>query len=193
MTNIVNPLIFRAKYFPFYKNEFNVYHNNNSCIRLLLLKTKLFNRIKTCYVVGRVHTNNSRTVVFYINVVGKKATLDIKNLLKCNMKKTLFGSKNCKIIFCKPNSLFTAVEYVIYYILKQILNFKTNIRKTLTKIMLLLINEYNLIGVKCILSGRIRGIQRAKKEIFKLGDSSMARATKRVKYCSSYVLTKYGT
>ena len=60
------------------------------------------------------------------------------------------------------------------------------------QIAFLLVNEHNLSGIKCIISGRIKGSKRAKKEIFKFGDSSVASIARHIVYRSSYTTTKYG-
>lgn len=188
MINIVNPLIFRAKCFPFYKNKINVYYNNNFNVCLLFSKFKLFISTKSNIIFANIFSGN-KCAFLYVSDHYKNSNICFTNLSKQEILSYKFYKK---IVVFKFPSLFNTVELIIFFILKRLLISTINIRKELFQLIFLLINEYNLMGVKCILSGRIKGVQRARRESIKVGHNSMTNSFNYVKYCSSYILTKYG-
>lgn len=151
-----------------------------------MLKFKLFYRSD---VVVRLIFRPKKCALFSVIINGNRYDkIDLFDITKDK----LFNSFNYKFIVYKSLSGIRFIEFITYYVARQISRVKIDIRKLLSQLMFLLMYEYKVMGVKCIVSGRIKGSQRAKKEIFRVGNNSLAKMTTIVKYYSSYLTTKYG-
>ena len=189
MVNVTNPLIFRAKYYPAYKNKVDIYYSASCSLSPLVLKLRVCNNDinKTNITVIERYKRN---IFFCVKIIDEEDS----DKFCLPPKKEIFNLFKSKFVITKIRAPLKSVDFIIYYVIKSLINSdsKVNTQKLLLQMAVLLIKEYELSGVKCVISGRIKGSKRARKEMFKLGDSSVASIVKHIVYRCSYVITKYG-
>lgn len=192
MANQVNPLILRSKIFPFYKNNVNCFYNLKSGVYSVLMCLKkgcpnYYLRIKCL----------GFCVFFVIKSIGDRETglknsFSIKHLLTDTKKKWFTIIPYWKILLFNIKSLLLSVEYLISFILNRIKYTQGTVRKIIMNVALLLFNEYKIRGFRSIVSGRVKGEQRSKTEVFNFGVYSTSEVYTVIKYGYSYINTKYG-
>lgn len=189
MISVVNPLIFRSKYYPVYTNKINVYYSHGSNMSPLLLKSRIFGSKKKSIIVTVVE-RYKRNIFFNIKSWNK---VDLGNFFSFYPLRDFTFFKG-KFVLSQVCTVMRNIDYIIHYILEHLINssVKISIRRLLMHLALLLLREYNLSGFKCVISGRIKGAKRARKEMFNLGDSSVVSPVVNIRYRSSYVVTKHG-
>lgn len=188
----VNPLIFRSKNLPFYRNLLNNYFGSSNNYRLLCLvdSSRNFGRrdVKSLVAVNVI----SKYTFLVLSLLAENTKYN-KNYY-CLFHRCIVGLNvtNYNYSIFKVKSVTNSTEFIITYILTKLNNQKISIRTLLTKLTFVLVNIYKLKGLKCIISGRIKGIQRAKTEIFRFGENSVKKENICVKYNSSDLFTNYG-
>lgn len=123
---------------------------------------------------------------------GLKDSFFIKHLLTNNKKKWFTAIPHWKVLLFNIKSLLLSVEYLISFILNKIKYAQGTVRKIIMNVALLLFNEYQIRGFRSIVSGRVKGEQRSKTEVFNFGVYSTSEVYTVVKYGYSYINTKYG-
>ena len=69
---------------------------------------------------------------------------------------------------------------------------KNSLRKIIPYFIFLIYKKYKIKGCKCIISGRINGVQIAKSETFKFNECSLQDKVLNIKYNFINIPTKYG-
>lgn len=82
--------------------------------------------------------------------------------------------------------------FILNYLCKKFFATNGSLRKILPQFVLLINNKYRIKGFKCIISGRIKGVQMAKLETFKFNESSLQDKRSYIKYNFISISTKYG-
>lgn len=211
MSQKVSPLIFRSKLYPYYKNiwqiskyfnySYNIYiylyikdilKNLIDNLEILGIRLKFINKFyiqiniilpKTLYQ----YNLNNKISIKYLNSIIKKSTLNKLNKLN-------FISKyKFSINFYILKQPLLNPEFLNYFIKTQLIK-KEPLKKILKQIfqVILLEKNYSIKGIKILISGRINGIQRARKEILKIGNIPLQNLNYNIKYNYNYIKTSFG-
>ena len=211
----VSPLIFRSRTFPYYKNiwqggkELKYKHNLSISLYIQNLIQELIDNLEILDI--RIKFYNK----FYIkiNIILPKSlsigssSLDLTSLslkyLNTLLKLKVFqqikefnsiSNYKVSINFCVLKEPLLSAE-VLNYFIKVKLKKGEPLRKILKQIsqIILLSREASFIGgLKLLISGRIGGIQRARKESLLIGNVPLQTLNYQIKYSSSYLKTSYG-
>lgn len=82
--------------------------------------------------------------------------------------------------------------FILKYLYKKIIFTKNSLRKIIPYFIFLIYKKYKIKGCKCIISGRINGVQIAKSETFKFNECSLQDKVLNIKYNFINIPTKYG-
>lgn len=85
-----------------------------------------------------------------------------------------------------------STHFILKYLYYKISYTKYSLRKIIPQFVVLINKKYKIKGFKCIVSGRINGVQMAKLETFKFNESSLQNKTLHIKYNCISIPTKYG-
>lgn len=211
----VSPLNFRSITFPYYKNiwqfskDLTYKHNLNLS---LYIKTLVQELIDNLDILGiRIKFYNK----FYIKIniilpksLSTSSSLDL-NPLSLKYLNTLLKLKNFQQIkefntiskykvsinFCVLKEPLLNAEVLNYFIKSHLKKGEPlrKILKQLSQIILLSREASSIGGLKILISGRIGGIQRARKESLLLGNVPLQTLNYQIKYSSSSIKTSYGT
>lgn len=211
----VSPLNFRSITFPYYKNiwqfskHLNYKHNLNVSLYIKNLVQELIDNLEILGI--RIKFYNK----FYIKIniilpksLSASSPLDL-NPLSLNYLNTLLKLKNFQQIkefntiskykvsinFCVLKEPLLNAEVLNYFIKSQLKKGEPlrKILKQLSQNILLSREASSIGGLKILISGRIGGIQRARKESLLLGNVPLQTLNYQIKYSSSYIKTSYGT
>lgn len=211
----VSPLNFRSITFPYYKNiwqfskHLNYKHNLNVSLYIKNLVQELIDNLEILGI--RIKFYNK----FYIKIniilpksLSTSSSLDL-NPLSLNYLNTLLKLKNFQQIkefntiskykvsinFCVLKEPLLNAEVLNYFIKSQLKKGEPlrKILKQLSQNILLSREASSIGGLKILISGRIGGIQRARKESLLLGNVPLQTLNYQIKYSSSYIKTSYGT
>ena len=211
----VSPLNFRSITFPYYKNiwqlskHLNYKHNLNVSLYIKNLVQELIDNLEILGI--RIKFYNK----FYIKIIiilpkslSASSPLDL-NPLSLNYLNTLLKLKNFQQIkefntiskykvsinFCVLKEPLLNAEVLNYFIKSQLKKGEPlrKILKQLSQIILLSREASSIGGLKILISGRIGGIQRARKESLLLGNVPLQTLNYQIKYSSSSIKTSYGT
>ena len=211
----VSPLNFRSITFPYYKNiwqlskHLNYKHNLNVSLYIKNLVQELIDNLEILGI--RIKFYNK----FYIKIniilpksLSASSPLDLKPL-SLNYLNTLLKLKNFQQIkefntiskykvsinFCILKEPLLNAEVLNYFIKSQLKKGEPlrKILKQLSQHILLSREASSIGGLKILISGRIGGIQRARKESLLLGNVPLQTLNYQIKYSSSYIKTSYGT
>ena len=193
----VNSLIFRSKSFPYYINLWNNFNLTYKHIKFFINVKMFIKNIKQLNIL--YIQNNSYYSDYYIyNIILFSNSIYIKNkqyiilyfskfLKKNYFKKIKFGFN---FVILKHPLLST--YFILNYLHNKILYTKSSLRKIIPQLVVLINNKYKIKGFKCIVSGRINGVQMAKIETFKFNESSLQNKVIYIKYNFISIPTKYG-
>ena len=211
----VSPLNFRSITFPYYKNiwqfskHLNYKHNLNVSLYIKNLVQELIDNLEILGI--RIKFYNK----FYIKIniilpksLSTSSSLDL-NPLSLNYLNTLLKLKNFQQIkefntiskykvsinFCVLKEPLLNAEVLNYFIKSQLKKGEPlrKILKQLSQNILLSREASSIGGLKILISGRIGGIQRARKESLLLGNVPLQTLNYQIKYSSSSIKTSYGT
>ena len=211
----VSPLNFRSITFPYYKNiwqlskHLNYKHNLNVSLYIKNLVQELIDNLEILGI--RIKFYNK----FYIKIniilpksLSTSSSLDL-NPLSLNYLNTLLKLKNFQQIkefntiskykvsinFCVLKEPLLNAEVLNYFIKSHLKKGEPlrKILKQLSQIILLSREASSIGGLKILISGRIGGIQRARKESLLLGNVPLQTLNYQIKYSSSSIKTSYGT
>ena len=211
----VSPLNFRSITFPYYKNiwqfskHLNYKHNLNVSLYIKNLVQELIDNLDILGI--RIKFYNK----FYIKIniilpksLSASSSLDL-NPLSLKYLNTLLKLKNFQQIkefntiskykvsinFCVLKEPLLNAEVLNYFIKSHLKKGEPlrKILKQLSQIILLSREASSIGGLKILISGRIGGIQRARKESLLLGNVPLQTLNYQIKYSSSSIKTSYGT
>jgi small subunit ribosomal protein S3 len=213
----VSPLIFRSRTFPYYKNIWQVSkdltykHKLNLSLYIKNLVKELIDKLEILGIRIKFYNN------FYIKIiiilpksVSMSSSLSLTPLslkyLNAILKlksfqqiKDLNAISNYKVSinFCVLKEPLLNPEILNYFILSQLKKGEPlrKILKQLSQIILISrkASSISIGGLKLLISGRIGGIQRARKETLLLGTVPLQTLNSKIKYSSSSIKTSYGT
>ncbi len=198
MGHKVNSLIFRSKNFPYYSNVWNNYNFTSQSIKYYL-NLQIFIKIKKLLNILYIQSNYYNNTYCIYNIILFSKSCFFKNksydkilflefLRKNYSKKIKFG---LNIVVLKHPLLSTS--FILRYLYNKLLdNRKNSLRKIIPQLVLLINKKYKIKGLKCIVSGRINGVQMAKLETFKFNESSLQNKTSDIRYNFLNIHTKYG-
>ena len=211
----VSPLNFRSITFPYYKNiwqlskHLNYKHNLNVSLYIKNLVQELIDNLDILGI--RIKFYNK----FYIKIniilpksLSASSSLDL-NPLSLKYLNTLLKLKNFQQIkefntiskykvsinFCVLKEPLLNAEVLNYFIKSHLKKGEPlrKILKQLSQIILLSREASSIGGLKILISGRIGGIQRARKESLLIGNVPLQTLNYQIKYSSSSIKTSYGT
>lgn len=193
----VNSLIFRSKNFPYYINIWNNFNKNYNNIKFFLnlqifLKNK--KQLNILYIQNKCYYNKN----YIYNLIFFSKSIYLKNKKYINLYFLNFLNKNFltkikfKFNFVLLKYPLISTYFILKYLSNKILYSKNSLRKIIPQFILLINKKFKIKGFKCIVSGRINGIQIAKSEIFKFNECSLQNKNLNIKYNSINIITKYG-
>ena len=187
----INPLIFRSKIFPIYKNCYNTYYTTKlNLIKYLNFKIVLLNDLKFINVLDILFKNNYKNkCIFSIVLVSKNQYYNNKNYINNILV------KYNKLLFIRIQVLkqpLLSAKFILNYIMLQYKLRKISVRKLIKQIVHLILSRYKIKGIKFLISGRINGVQMAKTEVFKFNEISLQKLDFFVDYSNNFISTKSG-
>lgn len=192
----VHPLIFRSKLFPHYINIYNTFYFLPNKVSYYLTFLKYIDTYKlqeVLYVQLKEYSNNYYLfkIIFYSKESFFLNKSKFKFFISTFFKNNYNFPKICiKFVILKNPLLSTS--FILKYISEKIKSTKVSLRKFIPQLAVLINTLYKIKGFKCLLSGRINGIQMAKIETFKFNESSVQHINSFIKYNSTKIHTKYG-
>ena len=186
----VAPLIFRSKIYPTYLNNFNPFINLKSSIHELiiidiLIKSQISLNILDIYFKKNykksIYCNIILSSTNQISIIQKK----FNSKFKLNTNKIYFN------FYILKNPLISAT-FILNYIIHQYKLNKFSLRTLLQQVVLLITKKHKIKGLKCMVSGRINGVQIAKVETFNFNKISLQCLNCLVRYKNINIRTKYG-
>lgn len=190
----VNSLIFRSKNFPYY---INIWNNINLTYKYIkyYLNIKIFNKkINVLYIQSNYcYTNYCiYNIILFSKVTYIKNKQDITLYFLNFLKKNYFKQIKFGFNFVILKHPLLSTHFILKYLYNKILYTKNSLRKIIPQLVLLINNKYKIKGFKCLISGRINGVQMAKLETFKFNESSLQNKMIYIKYNFISIPTKYG-
>nr|WPW47589.1 ribosomal protein S3 [Coccidia sp. AB-2023a] len=209
----VSPLIFRSQLYPYYKNiwyGFKHLKYNNYLNNYIFIKNLLQNLINNLDILGiRIQYNNKFNInlniilpkVLFKSDISNNLSLSINNINTILTNKVLNNLKflndnsiyKVSINFCVLKQPLLNPELLNYFIKTQLIKSEP-LRKILKNLIKLISLETNssIRGLKILISGRINGIKRARKETLKIGNLPLQNLNYNITYNLNYVKTSYG-
>ncbi len=193
----VNALIFRTKNFPYYVNVWNNFNYISEKLTYLLNIKKfveITNQLNIIHIQSNYYFDNYciYNVILFSKITYFKNKEYINRLIskffsKNSVKKTKFGVN--VVLFKHP---LISTHFLLKYLYIKLIHTKSSLRKIIPQLAVLINKKYKLRGFKCIVSGRINGVQMAKAETFQFNKSSLQTKTSYIKYNFLSIPTKYG-
>ncbi|QSW37960.1 hypothetical protein JSR06_00690 [Candidatus Vidania fulgoroideae] len=186
MGNKVNPLIYRANISNNWRSKW--YTENKLALNILLdfeikktIEAFISDKIPYEFYIERLEE-----IIIIVFLTPKR----IPNSLKLSSLIEKIESKKCIINNVVSRSFLNSVSSLLHGIKKLILarkNYKAYISKFFYN------SSYsNINGIKIIISGRINGIEIARKDIFCIGNISLIELGQFYSYKTDFINTKYG-
>lgn len=198
MGHKINPLIFRSKLFPYYNNMWdNFQYNKSNLIYNFYLKF-LFLKNKSCDFINFkfVSWNNNVNILILI-LQSENNYIYIKEKFQSKLFNLLLNrivqKKSYVVLFKILKYPLLSSDFILKYLSKKLSIKNSVLRKIIPQLALILIFNFKIKGFKCIISGRINGIQMAKTETFNFNKNSVSCKSFIVKYSSGYINTSYGS
>lgn len=197
MGHKVNSLIFRSKNFPYYFNLWNSFISIYKNIKYVL-NIQIFVKNKKQLNILYVQSNyiNKNYCVYNIILFSKSIFIKHKEDIKISfsefIKKNYFTHIKFGFNFVILKHPLVSTNFLLKYIYNKLLYTNSSLRKIIPQLILLINTKYKIKGLKCIISGRINGVQMAKLETFKFNECSLQSKTLNIKYSFLSIPTKYG-
>ena len=213
----VSPLIFRSRTFPYYKNiwqfskDLTYKHNLNLSLYIktlvqelidnldiLGIRIKFYNKfyIKINIILPK-RLSTTSTSSLYLNPLSLKYLNTLLNLKSVQQLKEFnkISKYKVSINFCVLKEPLLNPEILNYFITSQLKKGEPirKILKQLSQVILVSREASSIGGLKLLISGRIGGIQRARKESLLIGNVPLQTLNYQIKYSSSSIKTSYGT
>nr|AXP85385.1 Rps3 [Apicomplexa sp. WK-2018_Corallicola] len=213
----VSSLSFRSRTFPYYKNiwqfskDLTYKHNLNLSLYIktlvqelidnldiLGIRIKFYNKfyIKLNIILPK-SLSTSSTSSLYLNPLSLKYLNTLLNLKSVRQLKEFnkISKYKVSINFCVLKEPLLNPEILNYFITSQLKKGEP-IRKILKQLSQFILGSREVSsigGLKLLISGRIGGIQRARKESLLIGNVPLQTLNYQIKYSSSSIKTSYGT
>lgn len=213
----VSPLSFRSRTFPYYKNiwqfskDLTYKHNLNLSLYIktlvqelidnldiLGIRIKFYNKfyIKINIILPK-RLSTTSTSSLYLNPLSLKYLNTLLNLKSVQQLKEFnkISKYKVSINFCVLKEPLLNPEILNYFITSQLKKGEPirKILKQLSQVILVSREASSIGGLKLLISGRIGGIQRARKESLLIGNVPLQTLNYQIKYSSSSIKTSYGT
>ncbi|UOQ27934.1 SSU ribosomal protein S3p (S3e) [Candidatus Vidania fulgoroideae] len=192
MGNKINPLLFHNSKKIWFSRWFSKTKAKEYLIKDFLIRRKIndifgYDKISKIIIertekitLVKIHIN-----IFLSNFIGKKKILELKKNLKY-----ITSKKKEKILFIiKKNKDLLSPSSIFKNLMQKMKN-RENYRIYIKNIIEFFKKEK--CGIKIVISGRIRGIEIARKEVFKTGKIGNSDVLNKINYLSSFFNTKYG-
>ena len=211
----VSPLIFRSRTFPYYKNIWQVSkdltykHKLNLSLYIKNLVQELIDKLEILGIRIKFYNNFYIKIIIilpkslsinsslYLTPLSLKYLNTILKLKRFQQIKEFNALSNYKIYidFGILKEPLLNPEILNYFIMSQLKKGEPlrKILKQLSQIILVSREASSIGGLKVLISGRIGGIQRARKESLLIGNVPLQTLNSRIKYCSNSIKTSYGT
>ncbi|UOQ33153.1 SSU ribosomal protein S3p (S3e) [Candidatus Vidania fulgoroideae] len=192
MGNKINPLLFHNSKKIWFSRWFSKKNAKKYIVEDFIIRREI-NCVLGCEKVSKIiieRISKINIIKIYTNVVyndliKKKKIIElnkkIKNILKKEKEKNVLIIKKDKDTL-SPSNIFKNLVYKI----KKRENHRIYIKNIIEFF------KKKKCGIKITISGRIRGIEIARKEVFKTGKIGNSDVLKNVNYLSSFFNTKYG-
>ena len=213
----VSSLSFRSRTFPYYKNiwqfskELTYKQNLNLSLYIktlvqelidnldiLGIRIKFYNKfyIKINIILPK-RLSTTSTSSLYLNPLSLKYLNTLLNLKSVQELKEFnkISKYKVSINFCVLKEPLLNPEILNYFITSQLKKGEPirKILKQLSQVILVSREASSIGGLKLLISGRIGGIQRARKESLLIGNVPLQTLNYQIKYNSSSIKTSYGT
>ncbi|MGX7589788.1 hypothetical protein [Candidatus Vidania fulgoroideorum] len=186
MGNKVNPLIYRANIFNNWKSK---WYTDNSFSSNVISDFYIRKRIDS-FICDKfpyeIYIERLEELIIIVLITSKKisSSLELSSLIG------KFEHKKCIVNNIVSSSLCNSA-IAMFLKIKDIISNRKNYRTYIGKLFYNS-NYSNILGIKIIISGRVNGVEIAKKDIFCIGNISFISLNRFYSYKNSHFNTKYG-